>query len=290
MRQYRTLRFVAAFAGASLVGLGPAYALNNDMNDGGDFAQTLSRHYDALARVEQAQGDTRDARAYALRATAAADGNPTEPDSVAHRRPYLKEEYVNDLDAARARLVGALDGEARTRAGSAAADAQAAYDCWLEQAAEDLQPDDIAACRNAFESAMGAVDQRLAQVEAPPPPPPPEPAPPPAPSSYLVFFDFDRAEITSEARDILQGMVRDAQGQDVTRLTATGHTDTAGSAAYNQRLSQRRANAVREALNGMGVQAEEIVTEARGEAEPLVPTGDGVREPQNRRVEINVER
>lgn len=281
MRKYSMLSALVALAVT-----GGAEAMNHD----GDFAQALARHYDALARAEQAQGDTRDARTYALRATAAAAGQPTAPDSLEQRRPYLKDVYTGDLDAARQRLVGALDGEARTRAADAAARAQAAFDCWAEQAQEDLQPEHIAACRNAFETAMSAVDQRLAQVETAPAPPPPEPAPAPAaPENYLVFFDFDRAEITTEGRAVLQNVVDDAQGQTPSRVVATGHADTSGSARYNEGLSQRRADAVRGALSDMQFEAD-VVTEARGETEPLVPTGDGVREAQNRRVEITVER
>lgn len=287
MSHFRTLPLVLA---CSVAGAGPAVAMTDA--DAG-FYESLARHYDALARVEQAQGDTRDARTYALRATAAAAGQATAPDEAALRAPYLHERYVAELSGARERLVGALDGEGRTRAGTDMATAQAAYDCWLEQAQEDLQPEHIAACRNAFDTAMSAVDQRLAANEAPPvaPPPPTDPAPPPpAPSNYLVFFDFDRAELTSEGRDILQGVVNDMQDQSVARIVATGHADTAGSSAYNERLSERRARTVREALNGMNLPVGEIITNARGESEPLVPTGDGVREPQNRRVEITVER
>lgn len=287
MAHFRKLPLAIAF---SIACAGPAAAMNDADSD---FYQTLARHYDALARVEQAQGDTRDARTYALRATAAAAGQATDPDAAALRQPFLREQYLPELSAARERLVGAFGTEARTRAGSDAATAQAAYDCWLEQAQEDLQPEHIAACRNAFETAMSAVDQRLAANDTPPPAPAaPEPAAPPpaAPSNYLVFFDFDRAELTSEGRDILQGVVNDAQGAPATRIVATGHADTAGSAAYNERLSARRARTVREALNGMNMPVGEIQTNARGETEPLVPTGDGVKEPQNRRVEITVER
>ncbi len=282
MLKYSTLTVLVALGATSA---GAAHAMDHD---GGEFAQALARHYEALARAEQAQGDTRDARTYALRAAAAAGGQPTAPDSLEHRRPYLKDKYTGELDAARQRLVGALDGEARTRAGEDAARAQAAFDCWIEQAQEDLQPDDIAACRSAFETAMSAVDQRLAQAE--PPPPEPAPPPPPAPENYLVFFDFDRADLTSEGREVLQTVVSDAEGQTISRVVAIGHADTSGSARYNERLSQRRADAVRAALSELQLQAGSIVTEARGETEPLVPTGDGVREPQNRRVEIEIER
>ncbi|MGE3774940.1 MAG: OmpA family protein [Gammaproteobacteria bacterium] len=281
MRKHSILSALVALAAT-----GGAHAMNHD----GDFAQALARHYDALARAEQVQGDTRDARTYALRATAAAGGQPTAPDSLELRRPYLKDKYTAELDAARQRLVGALDGEARTRAADDAARAQAAFDCWAEQAQEDLQPEHIAACRGAFEMAMNAVDQRLAQVEAPPPPPPAAPPPPATPENYLVFFDFDRADITDEGRAVLQNVVDDAAGQTVSRVVATGHADTSGSARYNERLSQRRADAVRAALSDLQLETGGIVTEARGETEPLVPTGDGVREPQNRRVEIKVER
>jgi len=282
MRKHSILTTLVALAAT-----GGAQAMNHD----GDFAQALARHYDALARAEQAQGDTRDARTYALRATAAAAGQPTAPDSLEARRPYLKDEYTGELDAARQRLVGALDGEARARAADDAARAQAAFDCWVEQAQEDLQPQHIAACRGAFEAAMSAVDQRLAQVDTPPPPPAPAAPPPPAaPENYLVFFDFDRADITPEGRAVLQNVVDGAAGQNLTRVVATGHADTAGSARFNEGLSQRRADAVRSALGDMKLEAGSVVTEARGETEPLVPTGDGVREPQNRRVEITVER
>ncbi len=282
MLKHSTLAVLVALGATSA---GAAHAMDHD---DGEFAQALARHYEALARAEQAQGDTRDARTYALRAAAAAGGQPTAPDSLDGRRPYLKEKYTGELDAARQRLVGALDGEARTRAGADAARAQAAFDCWIEQAQEDLQPDDIAACRSAFETAMSAVDQRLAQVEAPPPEP--APPPPPAPENYLVFFDFDRADLTSEGREVLQNVVSNAEGQTISRVVAIGHADTSGSARYNERLSQRRADAVRAALSELQLQAGSIVTEARGETEPLVPTADGVREPQNRRVEIEIER
>ena len=68
--------------------------------------------------------------------------------------------------------------------------------------------------------------------------------------------------------------------------TATGHTDTSGPESYNMALSLRRANAVKDALVRDGVPAQAIVVIGKGESQPLTPTGDGVREPQNRRVEI----
>jgi outer membrane protein OmpA-like peptidoglycan-associated protein len=122
---------------------------------------------------------------------------------------------------------------------------------------------------------------------APPPPPAPAVAPAPAPArTYLVFFDFDRADLTARARQIVAEAAQSARTQQVTRLEVAGHADRAGSVQYNQRLSQRRADNVAAELVRNGVPREAISVSAYGETRPLVPTADGVREPQNRRVEI----
>lgn len=131
---------------------------------------------------------------------------------------------------------------------------------------------------------------------APPPPPPPPrvsepvaPAPEPVVRSYLVFFEFDRAALTADARRIVETAARTASSVDVTRIDVTGHTDRAGSATYNTRLSRQRAETVRNELIRNGVRAEDISIYAKGENELLVPTSDGVREAQNRRVEIVIQ-
>ncbi len=126
-------------------------------------------------------------------------------------------------------------------------------------------------------------------VPAPPPPPAPAPvaAPAPAPSrTYLVFFDWDRADLTDRARQIIGEAAANVARVQVTRIEVNGYTDLSGSPAYNQRLSVRRADAVAGELVRDGVQRNEITTRGFGETNPLVPTAQGVREPQNRRVEI----
>ncbi len=128
-------------------------------------------------------------------------------------------------------------------------------------------------------------------VAAPPPPPPPAPAAAPAPApavpkTYLVFFDFDRTDITPEAASIIRQAADDAKRGNVRLIVATGHADRSGTPAYNQRLSERRAAAVKTTLVREGVAANTIETSGKGEGDPLVPTADGVREPRNRRVEI----
>ncbi len=140
---------------------------------------------------------------------------------------------------------------------------------------------------------FGAHKAEVAQAAPPPPPaPPPQQAPRAEPTlapiqrSYLVFFDWDRSDITAEAQRVIDQAAQAAKQGQVPRLMVTGHTDTTGSVRYNQALSERRAVAVKAALVRDGIPADGITTTGRGKSQPLVPTGDGVREPQNRRAEI----
>jgi OOP family OmpA-OmpF porin len=110
-------------------------------------------------------------------------------------------------------------------------------------------------------------------------------APVAAARTFLVFFDWSKADLTDRARQII-GEAAAARGQGVTRIEVNGFTDRSGPADYNMGLSQRRANAVAAELVRRGVPRNEIVTRGFGEENNLVPTADGVREPQNRRVEI----
>ena len=108
---------------------------------------------------------------------------------------------------------------------------------------------------------------------------------PAAARSFIVFFDFDRADLTPRAREII-GQAAQASRTGTTRIEVAGHADRSGTPQYNQGLSQRRANNVAAELVRLGVARNAISVAAFGESRPLVPTADGVREPQNRRVEI----
>jgi outer membrane protein OmpA-like peptidoglycan-associated protein len=132
---------------------------------------------------------------------------------------------------------------------------------------------------------------RYAFNVAPPPPPPAAPvpvaAPAPAPAkTYLVFFDWDKYNLTPRALDIIAQAASDSKTQSTTTIAVNGYTDTSGTPAYNQGLSIRRAKAVEAQLVTDGVPASEITAQGFGDTNLLVPTGPGVREPQNRRVQI----
>ncbi len=126
---------------------------------------------------------------------------------------------------------------------------------------------------------------------APPAPPPPAPTPvstpAPAPSrTYLVFFDWDQATLTDRARQIVAEAAQASTRIANTRIEVNGYTDLSGTPQYNQALSVRRAEAVAAELTRLGVPRAAIGVHGYGETRPLVPTAQGVREPQNRRVEI----
>ena len=104
--------------------------------------------------------------------------------------------------------------------------------------------------------------------------------------SYLVFFDWDKATLTDRARQIIKEAADNSTQVQYTRIEVNGYTDTSGTPQYNQGLSLRRAQAVQAELIKDGVPANAITTQGFGETHLLVPTGPGVREPQNRRVEI----
>jgi len=115
----------------------------------------------------------------------------------------------------------------------------------------------------------------------------PEAAPAPAPAkTYLVFFDWDKYNLSPRATQIIAQAASDSKTNNVTTLDVSGYTDTSGTPDYNQGLSERRAQAVAAQLVTDGVPQSEIEIHAYGETHLLVATGPGVREPQNRRVEI----
>jgi outer membrane protein OmpA-like peptidoglycan-associated protein len=114
-----------------------------------------------------------------------------------------------------------------------------------------------------------------------PPPPMQEPA-----RTYLVFFDWDRADLTTRARQIVGEAAAASAHVETTRIEVNGYTDLSGSSDYNKRLSVRRGESVEAELVRDGVPQDEITVTGYGETNPLVPTAKGVREPQNRRVEI----
>jgi outer membrane protein OmpA-like peptidoglycan-associated protein len=108
----------------------------------------------------------------------------------------------------------------------------------------------------------------------------------PVQENFTVFFDFDKATLTPEAKRIIAAAVERIKSDGFARIVVTGHTDTVGSAEYNQKLSVRRAMVVKAELAKLGIGATSVQAKGVGESDLMIPTTEGIREAQNRRAEI----
>lgn len=243
---------------------------------GGQFTQSLAQNYSDYTRFESEEMyDWPDADHFADKTLAAAEGRRVAPEDP-RDWDIDNEEWRTDLRVARNALIAAYRDGARENNPVVAASAQSNYDCWVEQSEEGWQMDHIAECREGFMNAMNQLN-------------PEQPAPAPMAQEQapvLVFFDFDVARVPAEADPLLGSIADVAQDNPNMRLEVVGHADRAGSTAYNNRLSENRARNVADALSARGVPMDRMTVDWKGEMDPRVPTGDGVREPENRRVVI----
>lgn len=238
---------------------------------GSQFSQGLRAGYFGLAASQKAQTDLADEAHFTRKAVASAKGLNVQPDMVALRS--LPGDRVPEFEAARARLLSALDRGGRLKAAEPAARAQVSYDCWLEEtAAGNTQA--AADCQKGFEDAMREVESALATGVG---------------NEYVVFFAWDQADVTPVTRQVLEQVAADYKKGKISRVAIAGHADRSGSPAYNMRLSERRARLAAAELVALGVPLDIMKIEWFGETQPRVPTADGVREAQNRRVEVRFE-
>ena len=136
-----------------------------------------------------------------------------------------------------------------------------------------------------------------APVAQPAPPPAPAPAPAPAPQppaatkvTYAAdaFFDFDKSVLKPEGKAKLDDLVGKVKGINLEVIIAVGHTDSVGPDAYNQKLSVRRAEAVKAYLVSKGIEKNRVYTEGKGEKQPVADNRTSEGRAKNRRVEIEV--
>jgi OmpA-OmpF porin, OOP family len=247
------------------------------------FTQALTKEYATFAGTLQDDlKDFADTDYFARKGLATAHGDVVPPENNSNWLVPLEvpEKFRTELATSRDRLVAALDGGGRDRLPLVAARAQASYDCWVERMEDDWQTAINGPCRKRFLDAM-------AELEGRPQPPAPAAAPPPG-REFRVYFEFDKTELLPEAQQILQQVAALAKQAPKLRVILVGKADRAGTDSYNLRLSEARAERVRNALVQYGVDRNRIDTRWVGEREPPVPTPPGVREPRNRVVEINL--
>lgn len=288
---------VAACGGGTQYGGGPMSA-QGDLRAAqrgaaaNPFNENLRKGYLELGDNARKQSDWIDSGIFARKARLAAEGGSVEPEVLDSwgTEPRFGNPKGNvlyprsELAQARAELVQLLNANARVNNPVQAARAQVMFDCWVEKAESVYWIVDD--CRAKFYEAMDALRGR--PVPAPAPMAPAPVAEPPA-RDYLVFFDFDRSNIRPDAAEVLRRVASSARQLNANRVDLVGHADRSGNAAYNQRLSERRAASVRDFLVRQGVPNQAISAVGRGESDPRVPTPDGVREQENRRVEIRLQ-
>jgi OmpA-OmpF porin, OOP family len=273
--------FAVAGHAATLFPLFPNVEKVRTTQPAGDgFEQRLAREYRDLAIFEADEmGDWPDAEIFAGKSLRAGGGEVPMP-AEAGEWDIGNAATRSELDAARSDLVSVLQ-DGRGRAPVEAAVAQARYDCWVEQEEEGHQYDHIAACRSSYMTAMEALRGAMqptrttfetVQEEI---------------ARETVYFDWDSATIRPDQQAELDQFLNEMRKIEPVVLYIEGHTDTSGPVDYNEELSRRRAEAVRAELVRQGMTVGEIKDlqlAAKGQTEPAVPTGDGVREERNRRV------
>lgn len=263
--------------------------------DGTEFTRALTDEYRELS-LRQGRELNVWSNAYhsADKGLRAADGENVMPDiPVEHGFPknercIMDEDMRAELADARERLLGLMDENARQEYPLHAARAQGRYDCWIAEVEFRQNEDVIAECRGDFMTLVADLEDRMRPEPEPEPAPEPEPEPV-QPMEYTVYFDHDDATVRADQMDKIEEAAQLARDDAEVRVTVVGHTDRAGADDYNLRLSMRRADNVRDALVDRGVDSGQIAVDGRGEAEPAVPTADGVSEQANRRVEILVQ-
>ncbi len=257
---------------------------------GDRYRDALADNYATKASFEQNKmRDYSSAEFYSNKGLKAVRGEEIKPE-----RPedwgVWNDDVLRDLKGARQHLLHHLAIGTEKKHPVITARAMVSYDCWVEQKDEGFQPNHIAACRNDFLLNMAKLDTREMIPVVMPQPAPKQPAMSAVlpPKDFLVYFNFDSAEITPEAMGVLKDAATDARQADTRVFEVIGHTDRVGPATYNATLSQNRARAVQQALLDMGFSKYNIIVRAQGETHPAVTTGNGVKEPRNRRVLLSV--
>jgi len=277
----RIVRWVGLSATAALA----ACAMPSDVSDvqmilgskatsGTPFAQALFQEYQAYtAQQVQTEVEWVDASDTARKGLRAGAGEAVLPDELSQRP--IPASALPELTAARARLMAYFAGGATQRVPAAAAKAQVAFDCWLEQEAEGIAK---GPCRTTFLAHEPMLKKAVGVTEVAAD----------TRRDFTVTFALGSAQISAQAAQTLKEVVAAQAQMRAPVVMVAGFTDTLGSADANMRLARQRADAVTAELVKLGVNPAIIAEDALGETSLAVKTQDGVAEAKNRRVEITL--
>ncbi|MGF1447745.1 MAG: OmpA family protein [Pikeienuella sp.] len=236
---------------------------------GPGFTGALASEYTQLGRDQAKMVRWMNATAFITKAEQAEAGSepaPWTPDQLG----------VNGEASNRYNEVVRIIAENKAERPQACARAQAMWDQYLTVLRAEAAG---AKCPLTSEDALAMLNEALRECE-----------PAIGPADFVVYFGFNQTNLTERARDTIERVVGTYNTIGASAVSIVGHTDTVGSVQYNQGLSESRATRVANALVDRGIPAGQIATAGRSELEPARITGDGVREPLNRRAEISLSR
>ncbi|MBN35177.1 MAG: hypothetical protein CMM46_10465 [Rhodospirillaceae bacterium] len=258
-----------------------------EMETGGSaFTKALHAGYVELAYKEAGFYDWVDAGFFRDKAEMAGSGEVVLPEDP-NNWSIDDEALLAELNSENPRLNRVLNDGARSEHPELAALAQTKYDCWVEEAEEGPehdgpvavhQPREMGKCRAEYLTAMEELTMPMEEpieieiVEYA--------------TEFIIYFGWDRSDLSPLAQSFLDDVATEAAMQGPSVISIAGFTDTSGSAEYNIGLSRRRADSVADYLVGHGIDAGLMSVGWFGENDLAVETPDGVREPNNRRVEI----
>ena len=242
-----------------------------------EHGEALYQGYLGLSKLEYDEGDYRDSDYFAVRAMLAGANEKFEPQMISARD--LPAAKLNEMASARRKVITAVYRGSVTKLPRASAEAQVLFDCWMQEQEENFQPDDIAACRDGFETAMQRIDAAFVPGE-------PFRGVTDDRLVFDVFFDFDKDELSPVAKEHLAAIAEITRSYENPVVTVLGNADQVGATDYNVALSERRAKAVARELQANGVKADAVL--ARGDQAPSVANPERRPEAMNRRALIVV--
>ena len=259
------LYLISAISALALLGACSNDALMKETEQksptGNAFTKDAYSEYMKLAESEENQKDRSSAKHYLTKAKLSAEGKEVGPDDP--RLRHIDNAEKKPIEAGYAKLTTALRNGASERQPADTAKAQAMLDCWMEQAEEGWQWNDIMACRTGFEKSLAALGDTATSADK---------AMPPSGSPFTVNFKFDSVDLTAKSQAELTKILEKVSLYKPKSIKITGHTDLVGPEKYNDLLSQKRADVLKSKLEAAGAGASTIVADGVGSTDPAVKT------------------
>ena len=273
-------------------------ALRHQTDDRGNFSAELGRAYKkfAISEIDQ-MADWIDGAHFGEKAQMAFANDLPKPERVEDW--WLTDAQKQTFISARERLLHSLDRNSKRQIPRVAASAQVNFDCWIEQQEENWQLGHIEKCRNGFYAAVERLEEVAALAKSRYLAKPQgqiiparqtliDPRSENETRTYTLYFTLDKSDLNNSAKSQIDRVVRDYRAGAPVTIVLAGHADRSGGQPYNLSLSRLRSEAVRRRLIQHGVPVQMIEAQAFGESRPKKRTGDGIKEPLNRRVEVTI--